>query len=338
MAQDVPRYANPAISGVFTGTNGTDNFNGTVNDDTAQIDAGRHGTLVTTDGEGLVSTVGAAGLDTYNSIETLIFVDGRLTFNADDNAAVVNRLFEVALDRGADQAGLNTYVGYLEESSNPSDVADVLISSGEFASRFGTLDNTAFVTQIYENMRGAAPSPSEASGWVSLLNNEDMSRGELVVAFAQSAEAMEATQGTVMAGIWDRDEAAVEIARTYDVVFGRDADLGGMSFWVNQVHNNGLTLDDAAANFMQSQEAQAAYGSLNNADFVNAIYNNALDRDAEQQGALYWQAQLDGGMARSELILSFTESAEYQALTNDHFQSEDPSQYGVPLVNDGAIA
>jgi hypothetical protein len=338
MAQDIPRYSNPAFSGVFTGTNGSDNFNGTINADTVQIDAGRHGTVVTTDGEGLVSTAGAAGLDTYNSIETLLFVDGRLTFNAEDNAAVVNRLFEVALDRGADQAGLNTYVGYLEQSSDPSDVADVLISSGEFASRFGTLDNTAFVTQIYENMRGAAPAPEEASGWVSLLNNDDLSRGELVVAFAQSAEAMQVTQGALTAGLWDRDEAAVEIARTYDVVFGRDADLGGMSYWVNQVHNNGLTLDDVASTFMQSQEAQTAYGSLNNADFIDAIYNNALDRDADQQGALYWQAQLDGGMARSELILSFTESAEYQALTNGHFQSEDPSQYGVPLFNDGAIA
>ncbi|MGC9457623.1 MAG: trypsin-like serine protease [Halothiobacillaceae bacterium] len=67
--------------------------------------------------------------------------------------------------------------------------------------------------------------------------------------------------------------------------------------------------------FAGSAEFQATYGQLSDGDFVNLVYQNVLGRAPDTAGYNHWLAQLAGGMTRGQLMLQFSESAEYKAVS-----------------------
>ena len=66
---------------------------------------------------------------------------------------------------------------------------------------------------------------------------------------------------------------------------------------------------------MRSPEFQARYGSLDNADFVDLLYRNVLDREADATGLANWTARLDAGMSRADVVMGFSQSPEFTAAT-----------------------
>ncbi|RKK05116.1 DUF4214 domain-containing protein [Pseudoroseomonas wenyumeiae] len=328
----IAKYQIPAASGVITGSNGADTYNGTGAYDFGQFDAGRRDAIIVNNDAGPVSVASRAGIDTINSVETLIFVDGREVYNPEDAAAQVTRLYNVALGRDADQGGLNSFIQTLDDGGKLSNVANDMINSAEFSNLFGAnLNNTQFVDALYQNMRGAAASPAEISSWTILIDKGEMTRADVAVQFAESAENRAITASIVADGIWDRDEGAIAVANLYDTAFDRLPDLGGLSSWVSLLHTGNLSVKTIADSFYNSDEAASLRG-LNDADFINAVYNNALERNAEQAGVDGWLAQLNGGMSRAEVMLAISDSAEHQQITANDFQSDNPLSYGVSLV------
>lgn len=71
------RYQIPAAQAVLTGTIGNDLCQGSANFDTAQIDAGRRGATITDGPNGPATVTSAAGTDAFNSVETVLFLDGQ---------------------------------------------------------------------------------------------------------------------------------------------------------------------------------------------------------------------------------------------------------------------
>ena len=71
-------------------------------------------------------------------------------------AARVARLYEAALDRLPDQAGLNFWIGAVQGGQPLSSLASGFLASPEFQSRFGGAgaSNAAFVDQLYVNVLG----------------------------------------------------------------------------------------------------------------------------------------------------------------------------------------
>nr|WP_236960419.1 DUF4214 domain-containing protein [Methylobacterium durans] len=49
---------------------------------------------------------------------------------------------------------------------------------------------------------------------------------------------------------------------------------------------------------------------MTNADYVDALYVNALGRHAETDGQEYWTGQLNGGTSRADLAVLLSDSAE----------------------------
>jgi hypothetical protein len=66
-------------------------------------------------------------------------------------------------------------------------IASSFAASSEFKTRYGSLGNSAFVTQIYENVFGRAPDTSGLSYWTGQLAHGE-SRGNVMVAFSESSE------------------------------------------------------------------------------------------------------------------------------------------------------
>ena len=151
----------------------------------------------------------------------------------------------------------------------------------------------------------------------------------MLVGFSESRENKDGTEALVQAGIWDRSEAATEVARLYDTVFGRLPDASGLVAWKTALESGGATLLQVADSFTQSAEFRGQYGNLDNRDFADALYVNTLDRPADAAGLDYWTGVLDAGVSRAEVVLAFSESAEHVALTAPHIQSENPGEYGI---------
>ena len=102
---------------------------------------------------------------------------------------MVRRLYDTALDRSADAAGLAANsAALLNGTQTEFQVAATLITSAEFTSKYGTLSNTAFVAQMFQNAIGRAPTAAESLAWTSALTAGTVSRADLVVGIAESSE------------------------------------------------------------------------------------------------------------------------------------------------------
>ena len=73
-----------------------------------------------------------------------------------------------------------------------------------------------------------------------------------------------------------------------------------------------MTLTQIAQNFLLSHEFATRYGdSMTNGEFVEALYQNVLDRSSDREGYEYWVESLTTGRDdRSEVLASFANSPE----------------------------
>ena len=105
-----------------------------------------------------------------------------------------------------------------------------------------------------------------------------------------------------------------------------------MASWKDALEGGRAALSQVADSLTESQEFRSQYGSLESRQFADALYRNTLDRPADGAGLDYWTAQLDAGVARSAVVLAFSERAEHVALTQINIQSEVPGAYGIVLA------
>ena len=98
----------------------------------------------------------------------------------------------------------------------------------------------------------------------------------------------------------------------YVAYFGRPADFFGIRNFATEIQRllpNATDIRDLALaiqnkhagvlalvnQFGTSQESIDLYGTGNTAGFVNAVYRNVLDRDADLPGLTFWVGELDAG-------------------------------------------
>jgi hypothetical protein len=107
----------------------------------------------------------------------------------------------------------------------------------------------------------------------------------------------------------DLDGSAGEAYRLYGAAFDRAPDLGGLGFWINAL-DHGVSLQDVAAAFVSSDEFTTAYGAINDDQFVTQLYANLLHRAPDAVGLAFWEGVLQRGIARGDVLVGFSESAE----------------------------
>lgn len=105
------------------------------------------------------------------------------------------------------------------------------------------------------------------------------------------------------------DENQAVAMRQYQALLDRSADQGGAEYWLNAV-DNGFSDVGVADAFINSQEYIAKYGAQTNTEFVQQLYENALNRSAEQAGLDFWVSALDRGASRGQVSVAITESPE----------------------------
>jgi hypothetical protein len=118
-----------------------------------------------------------------------------------EQAAEVARLYDTTLNRLPDLAGLSIWTSMLENGTSLQTVVNGFVGSAEFQTDYGALDNTAFVTRLYENALHRAPDQAGLNAWVAELNS-GVSRAQVVLGFSDSAEHIADTAPHIDYGIW----------------------------------------------------------------------------------------------------------------------------------------
>jgi hypothetical protein len=119
------------------------------------------------------------------------------------------------------------------------------------------------------------------------------------------------------------DPFEAQVARLYDTLFDRAPDSEGLAFWAGALRG-GTALGAVADGFVASPEAQGRYGGLGAADFVNALYRNALDREADAAGRDFWTGALQRGSDRGDIVQAVSEAPEHAAKPALTFGGDDP--------------
>jgi hypothetical protein len=161
---------------------------------------GGNAQLTVTDGD-----VNRDGMHQLNGIEFLQFAD-KVVFVEDADNANIARLYSAALNRAPDIGGQGAWEDayssmipasvkaqgvYASLAQTPfgglPSLADGFILSPEFQQKYGALNDTQYVTQLYQNVLNRAPDAAGLAGWLDAMSHGS-TRAVVLVGFAESAE------------------------------------------------------------------------------------------------------------------------------------------------------
>lgn len=126
---------------------------------------------------------------------------GKGLWIGDSQAAVVARIYDTTLDRRPDEAGLKNWADALKGGLSLNQLADSFTGSPEFKSKYGTLNNQAFVELLYNNVLDRASDPGGLQSWTNALNG-GTPRSQVVLSFSESPEHVAKLAPVIDDGIW----------------------------------------------------------------------------------------------------------------------------------------
>lgn len=112
------------------------------------------------------------------------------------------------------------------------------------------------------------------------------------------------------------DALTGQVYRLYRATLGREPDSPGLAGWTERLSDGGIALAKAAEGFVLSPEFQGRYAGQDTHGFVTLLYRNVLGREPDAVGLAGWTDLLASGRMRpAEVVLGFSESAEFRAAT-----------------------
>lgn len=106
-----------------------------------------------------------------------------------DDAYQVARLYKAAFNRIPDEAGLNSWIDNWESGMSITEIATHFMNSQEYLQLYANPDdNTDFVNSLYQNALGREADAGGLENWLNILNTGTLQRGEVLIAFSDSAE------------------------------------------------------------------------------------------------------------------------------------------------------
>jgi acylphosphatase len=165
-----------------------------------------------------------------------------------NNGRFVAQAYRI-LGRDPDIAGYQLYDINMEAKGwTQTQVADAFITSTEFQQKFGAnLDNTQFITVMYQNILLRQPDSGGLNGWVTNLNNGE-TRAQAAVAFLQSQEFL----GNA------NTQNRITVFLLYYTMLRREPDSGGLTGNFNALQS-GTSLTTLIGNFQSSAEYAARF-------------------------------------------------------------------------------
>ena len=189
------------------GDGGNDTINGGSGLDTAVLSGARSQYVVTgqpdpaAHGFTVKDNSGANGTDSLVDVERIRFSDAALALDIDGSAGQAYRLYQAAIDRAPDLAGLGYWIKVMDGGVGLEQVASEFTHSIEFKDTYGTTTNAQFVDLLYQNV---LHRPAEGAGydyWMDMLSNHGLTREALLGSFSESPENQAQLIGAIGNGI-----------------------------------------------------------------------------------------------------------------------------------------
>lgn len=133
------------------------------------------------------------GTQTVLATDRPRFADTAMALDVDGNPGQAYRLYQAAFKRQPDLGGLGFQMNALDAGFSLAQVSQGFIDSPEFSATYGALDNTQFVTLLYNNVLGRAPDAGGLAFHVGYLEGSHpdgivVSRAQTLVGFSESPE------------------------------------------------------------------------------------------------------------------------------------------------------
>lgn len=232
--------------------------------------------------------------------------------DAHSAAGLVYTLYDAILDRTPDLLGWEAWVPALAHGLSAQELAAQLLGSQEYTARFGSAaggGGADFVAHLYESAFHRSAEPAEVGHWTSALS-AGASRAEVATSIAVSAENAAGLDGAFRSGISVTDAASAAAARLYYGLLERAPDAAGLAQASAALHV-GATAASLAQGLLDSPEYAVLHPqALSDAEFVGALYADALGRPTGAAEAEPWLDALAHGASRAVVAAEVSESAE----------------------------
>ena len=93
------------------------------------------------------------------------------------------------------------------------------------------------------------------------------------------------------------------VSTLYVGLLDRAPDLPGLDFWSDASEKSELLVTDAFLDF-------SGLGDDSNSDFIDALYWNLFEREADSGGMAYWTGRLADGASRAEVTQAIINGAD----------------------------
>jgi len=108
-----------------------------------------------------------------------------------------------------------------------------------------------------------------------------------------------------------------EIAELYIATFNRVPDKAGIDYWTNR-YKDGMKIEEIAKSFFDQPETKSLYGDNDLDKFINSVYENVLDRKADDSGFNYWKSELsNGNISKDKFIIAILNAAKEHSDDNN---------------------
>lgn len=216
---------------------------------------------------------------------------------------------------------LGTHTMKVQAIGNDGTIQEKLLYLYVFDSNI-IVESETYIHKLYRDILGREPDQVGLTYW----NNEVMKVGaaQVVSDFLFGPEALSKNYS---------NEQWVSIL--YKVMYGREADQGGLSYWANKI-NEGYPKKAVIAIFSRNQEfidlcakykvpsqplvLTATTDIYPDATvYVTKVYRGLLNRDPDAEGLNYWLTRLAVNKEKCENLIRTSTSSELQNLTNDEY-------------------
>ena len=159
----------------------------------------RYSVAASADGFSVTDLTGNGGIDSVHNVERLLFDDAHLALDVGSGnvGGEVYRLYQAAFNRVPDTAGLGYWISAADRGTTLTSMAQSFVTSAEFTTTYGALDDAAFVTRLYANVLHRAPEGAGLDYWVGSLNAHTATRSDELAGFSESAENQAALAGVI---------------------------------------------------------------------------------------------------------------------------------------------
>ena len=224
----------------------------------------------------------------------------------EDIEAFVERFYTIILDRPSEAAGLQNWTDALVAGSRGgADVAEEFIHSPEYMGK-GDSDEV-YVTKLYRAFFNREPDAAGKTSWMKDLA-DGKGRDYVLDGFLASDEYKELCLNY---GI-KRESTRTYVKRFYTIILGRTNDQispAELDNWQVALDSGAYPGSEIAEQFIHSPEYDLT--PKDNRKYLEQLYKAFFNRDMDQGGYEHWNAQLESGRTRDDILHEFLISNEF---------------------------